>query len=68
MNDMHEAIAKWKGDKQARKTDVECRKTTRNPGPKITVTLRCRAENVQLGKGYPCGTAEARRRMATKEK
>jgi hypothetical protein len=26
--DMHEAIAKWKGDKHARKTDVECRKTT----------------------------------------
>ena len=28
MDDMNEVIAKWKGDKQARKTDVECRKTT----------------------------------------
>ena len=38
------------------------------PRPKITVTLRFRAENVQLGKGYLSGTAVARRRMATKEK
>ena len=65
---MHEEIAKWKGDKQVRKTDVDCRKATWNPRPKTTVTLRCRAENVQLGKGYACGTAVARRRMATKGK
>ena len=59
--------AKGKGDKQARKTDAERRKTTWNLRPKITVTLRCRAENAQLGKGYSCGTAVAGRRMATKE-
>ena len=28
IDEMHAVIAKWKGDKQARKTDVECRKTT----------------------------------------
>ena len=28
MDDMNEVIAKWKGDRQARKTDVECRSTT----------------------------------------
>jgi len=28
MGDMHEVIAKRKGEKQAGKTDVECRKTT----------------------------------------
>jgi hypothetical protein len=28
MDEMHDVIAKWKRDKQARKTDVECRKTT----------------------------------------
>ena len=28
MDDMHEVLAKWKRDKQARKTDVECRTTT----------------------------------------
>ena len=60
MDDMHEVLAKWKRDKQARKTDVECRTATWNPRPKITVTLRCRAENVQLGKGYSCGTAARR--------
>ena len=65
---MHEEIAKWKGNKQVRKTDVECRKATWNPRQKTTVTLRCRAENVQLGKGYACGTAVARRRMVTKGK
>jgi len=27
IDDMHEVIAKWKGEMQARKTDVECRKT-----------------------------------------
>ena len=28
MDNINEVIAKWKGDKQARKTDVEYRKTT----------------------------------------
>ena len=28
MDEMQEVIAKWKGEKSARKTDVECRKTT----------------------------------------
>ena len=42
-------------------------KPLETPRPKITVTLRCPAENVQFGKGYSFGTAVARRRMATKE-
>jgi hypothetical protein len=28
MDEMQEVIAKWKGEKPARKTDAECRKTT----------------------------------------
>ena len=43
------------------------RNTTWSPRPKFTVTWRCRAENVQLGKGHSCDAAEARRRMAAKE-
>ena len=31
MDEMQEVIAKWKGEKPARKTDAECRKTTWNP-------------------------------------
>ena len=55
--DMNELIAEWKEGMQIRKTDIEeTEATTRRsagnhyPRPKITVTQRCRAENVQLGK------------------
>ena len=73
---MIEVIAKWQAAEEAWKTDAEgtetsdvteCRNTTWSPRPKFTVTRRCRAENVQLGKGHSCGAAEARRRMAAKE-
>ena len=55
---MNELIAEWKEGMQIRKTDIEeTEATTRRsagnhyPRPKITVTQRCRAENVQLGNG-----------------
>ena len=49
IDEMHAVIAKWKGDKQARKTDVECRKTTWNPRPKITVIPRLRTYSLAKG-------------------